>query len=104
VIILKVGFQNTAQMFLSQNNDVIEALASDWADQSFDIRILPRTSGRRHYSLNSHSSDSPAELFTEYLISISTVWTDWLAAVDIGIKANIFIGKFTITDIAHTPY
>jgi hypothetical protein len=25
----------------------------------------------RHYSLNSHSSESPAELFTEYLISIS---------------------------------
>ena len=41
VIIGKVGSQEPLEMAFVQNDDVIEALAADGADQAFDIVILP---------------------------------------------------------------
>src|ERR1700731_2574235 len=42
VVIVRIVFQNPAQMCLAQNNDVIQTLAPDRSDQPFDKAILPR--------------------------------------------------------------
>ena len=45
VIIRKEGFQSAAQGRFVYDDDVIETFAADRADQAFDIRSLPGTSG-----------------------------------------------------------
>ncbi len=42
VIIGRIVFQNPAQMFLAQDNDVVHTLAPDRPDQPFCITVLPR--------------------------------------------------------------
>jgi len=41
-VILKVRRQHTAQVTLIEDDDVIETLAADRADDALDIGILPR--------------------------------------------------------------
>jgi hypothetical protein len=41
-------------MGLAQNDDVIEALAADGADDPFGARVLPRCSGSDDHVANSH--------------------------------------------------
>src|ERR1700730_7069451 len=42
VVVVSVRFQNSAQMCLAQNNDVIQTLAPDRSDQPFGKAVLPR--------------------------------------------------------------
>ena len=42
VIIARIGSQDPAEMRLTKNDDMIEALAADRPDQSFGKAILPR--------------------------------------------------------------
>ena len=42
VVIGRIVFQNSAQMCLAQNDDVIQTLAPDRSDQPFGKAILPR--------------------------------------------------------------
>src|ERR1700737_1621711 len=42
VVIGRIAFQNPAQMFLAQNNDVVQTLAPDRSDQPFGKAVLPR--------------------------------------------------------------
>src|ERR1700686_2789919 len=42
VVIGRIVFQNPAQMFLAQDNDVVQTLAPDRSDQPFGKAILPR--------------------------------------------------------------
>ena len=42
IIIVGVTFQNSAQMRLAQDNDVVQTLTPDRSDQPFDKTILPR--------------------------------------------------------------
>src|SRR5882724_4170258 len=42
VIIVRIVFQNPTQMFLAQDNDVVQTLAPDRSDQPFGKAILPR--------------------------------------------------------------
>src|ERR1700692_848423 len=44
VVIGRIVFQNSAQMCLAQNDDVIQRLAPDRSDQPFGKAILPRRS------------------------------------------------------------
>src|ERR1700737_4164528 len=44
VVIGRIVFQNPAQMFLAQDNDVVQTLAPDRPDQPFGKAILPRRS------------------------------------------------------------
>jgi hypothetical protein len=41
VVIISVGFQNSAQMRLAQDNNVVQTLAPDRSDQPFGEAILP---------------------------------------------------------------
>ena len=42
IVIVRIVFQNPAQMCLAQNNDVIQTLAPDRSDQPLGKAILPR--------------------------------------------------------------
>src|SRR5258708_3485559 len=42
IVIVRIRFQNSAQMCLAQNNDVIQTLTPDRSDQPFGKAILPR--------------------------------------------------------------
>jgi hypothetical protein len=42
IVIVGVGFQNSAQMRLAQDNDVVHAFTPDRSDQPFHKAILPR--------------------------------------------------------------
>ncbi len=42
VVVLEVLDQETDQMLLSEHDDVIEALATDRADQALCVSVLPR--------------------------------------------------------------
>ena len=42
VVIISIGFQNSAQMRLAQDNDVVHTLTPDRSDQPFHKAILPR--------------------------------------------------------------
>ena len=42
IVVASVRFQNSAQMCLAPNNDVIQTLAPDRSDQPFGKAILPR--------------------------------------------------------------
>ena len=46
VVILLVGAQHMPQMSLAEHDHMIEALASDGADKSFSVTVLPRRSRR----------------------------------------------------------
>jgi hypothetical protein len=48
-------------MGLAQNDDVIEALAADGADDPFGERVLPRCSGSDDHFANSHVGQAPGE-------------------------------------------
>ena len=48
MIVATVGDEDALEMRLVEDDDVIEALSSDRADQAFDVRILPRARGRGH--------------------------------------------------------
>ncbi len=50
LIIVKIGSQNAAQAALVEDEDMVETLAPNGADQPFDISILPgRTSSREDF-------------------------------------------------------
>src|ERR1700752_4179260 len=42
VIIVGVTFQNSAQMHLAEDNDVVQTLTPDRSDQAFGKAVLPR--------------------------------------------------------------
>ena len=46
VVILLVRAQHMPQMPLAEHDHMVEALASDGADQSFSVTVLPRRSWR----------------------------------------------------------
>src|SRR5208337_2433942 len=46
VVIARVRSQNPTQMSLAQDDDMVDALATDRSDQPFSVSILPRRIGR----------------------------------------------------------
>ncbi len=60
VVILKVGRQHTAQVTLTEDDDVIEALAAHRANDALDVGVLPRRARCRNDLLDSHHLDAIA--------------------------------------------
>src|ERR1700730_4311606 len=58
VVVVSVRFQNSAQMCLAQNNDVIQTLAPDRSDQPFGKAVLPRRGWCGRPVPNAHGSQS----------------------------------------------
>jgi len=57
VIVLEVVAEEPAQVALVKNYDVVQALASDAADQTLDERVLPGASGRGENLFDPHALD-----------------------------------------------
>jgi hypothetical protein len=64
-------FQDSSQMLLSQNDHVIQALASDGAHQPFRKRILPRALRCGQDFGGTQISEAIAEAFPIDLVPIS---------------------------------
>jgi hypothetical protein len=58
-------------MRLVDDDHVIETFSSDRADQTFDVRILPRTRRRGDDLGDAHASQSPLEDVAVDAVSIS---------------------------------
>jgi len=61
VVIGRIVFQNSAQMCLAQNDDVIQTLAPDRSDQPFGKAILPRRSWCDRLFPNAHGAQSACD-------------------------------------------
>src|SRR5258705_10306984 len=61
VVIGLIVLQNTAQMFLTQDNNVVQALAPDRSDQPFGKAILPRRSWCDRLVPNPHGAQSACD-------------------------------------------
>src|SRR5947209_12219264 len=58
VVVMRVRAQHVAQMTLSEHDLMIKAFASDRADQSLGIAVLPRRSWRCRSVANAHRSNA----------------------------------------------
>jgi len=67
----EVGLQDPVQVLLTEDNDVIEALSTDRADEAFGVGILPRRSRRCQYLLNAHALDTTVELLTVDTVAVT---------------------------------
>ena len=71
VVVLEVLTENSNQMCLVQDDDVIEALATNRADQALDVSVLPRGARCRQHFLDSHIGDSRANDISVDTVAIS---------------------------------
>ncbi len=61
IIVVVVRKQDVAQMALAKDHNVIKAFASDRADQSFAMSILPRQARSRRLVANAHGAETSLE-------------------------------------------
>ena len=71
MVIAEVFSKNSSQMPLIQNDHLIQTVAADGADYSFDIGVLPRRSGRRDNFLYPQTLDPPTNPFSVGVIAIA---------------------------------
>src|SRR4051794_7681502 len=71
VVILSVGAKHMSQMPLTKYDYMIKALASDRADQSFRIAVLPRRSRRCRSVANAHRANAPNECLAVDAVAIT---------------------------------
>src|SRR3954463_7192350 len=71
VVILLVRAQHMAQMPLANYEHMIEALASDGADQSFSATVLPRRSRRCRSVANAHRANAPRKCLAIDTVAIT---------------------------------
>ena len=61
IVVASVRFQNSAQMCLAQNNDVVQTLAPDRSDQPFGKAILPRRGRCSRLVADAHGAQSACD-------------------------------------------
>src|SRR6476619_4320479 len=71
VVILLVRAQHMPQLPLAKHDHMIEALASDRADQSFSIAVLPRRSRRCRSVANAHRANAPRKCLAVDAVAIA---------------------------------
>src|SRR6266545_5287514 len=59
IIVGSIRAQDPAQVRFTEHDDVVQALPSDRADESFNISILPGRSGRDRPVPNAHGAQTP---------------------------------------------
>lgn len=64
MVVDNVGRENTPQLPLVEDNNVIETFSTDRTDDALDVCILPWGPRCRDDLLNSHNSDAPTESVT----------------------------------------
>ncbi len=70
VVIIEVRNKDPSQMPFIQDDHVVQALASDRADDSFNVRILPRGSGSNHDVLDAHGGNCGPERSAVNTVSV----------------------------------
>src|SRR5260370_38661483 len=71
VVIVRIVFQNPTQMFLVQDNDVVQTLAPDRSDQPFGKAVLPRRGRCNWLVSDTHGTQSARDDSAVDSISIS---------------------------------
>src|SRR3954449_5276044 len=71
VVILLVRAQHVPQMPLTEHDYMIEALASDRADQSFSVTVLPRRSRRCRSVANAHRANAARKCLAVDTVAIT---------------------------------
>ena len=71
VVILLVRAQHMTQMPLAKHDHMIEALASDGADQSFSATVLPRRSRRCRSVANAHRANAARKCLAVDTVAIT---------------------------------
>jgi len=71
VVVGEVVLENPSQMPLTENHDVVEAFATDAADDPLHVGRLPWTPRRDDHLLDAHRLDPSAEVGTVDPISVS---------------------------------
>src|SRR6476619_4085694 len=76
VVILLVRAQHMPQMPHAKHDHMIEAIASDRADQSFSIAVLPRRSRRCRSVAKSRRANAPRTCLTVDAVAIANevIW------------------------------
>src|SRR4051812_18857583 len=72
VVILLVRAKHVPQMPLIEHDYMIEALASDRADQSFSVTVLPRRSRRCRSVANAHRANAARKCLAVDTVAITT--------------------------------
>src|SRR5260370_24682451 len=71
VVIVRIVFQNPTQMFLVQDNDVVQTLEPDRSDQPFGKAVLPRRGRCNWLVSDTHGTQSACDDSAVDSISIS---------------------------------
>src|SRR5258707_14665949 len=71
VVIVRIVFQNPTQMFLAQDNDVVQTLAPDRSDQPFGKAVLPGRGRSNWLVSDTHRTQSARDDSAVGSISIS---------------------------------
>src|SRR5688500_15056793 len=71
VVVASVGRKDPAQMGFTEDNDVIQALPTDRADQPLGIPILPRRPWRDRVITNAHCGEPTGDNMTVGSVTIS---------------------------------
>src|SRR3954464_15951261 len=71
VVILLVRAQYMPQMSLAEHDHMIEALASDGADKSFSVTVLPRRSRRCRSVANAHLANASGKCLSVDAVAIT---------------------------------
>src|SRR6478735_12779632 len=71
VVILLVRAQHMPQMLLAKHDHMIEAFASDRADQPFSVTVLPRRSRCCRSVANAHRANAPRKCLAVDTVAIT---------------------------------
>ena len=71
VVVLEVSLQDASQVLLSEDDDVVQALAPNGADQALTRWIVPRRARRGQDLLDSHRTHATNEGRAIDLVSVS---------------------------------
>ena len=71
VVILLVRAQHMTQMPLAEHDHMVEALASDGADQSFSVTVLSRRSWRCRSVANAHRANAARKCLAVDTVAIT---------------------------------
>ncbi len=71
IVVAQVGGQETAQMWLVEHDDVIQAFAADGADEALDLRTLPRCPGSCEYFRDAEPCQAATEAISVHSIAIA---------------------------------
>src|SRR5689334_20893772 len=85
VVVLLVRAQHMPQMPLAKHDHMIEALASDRADQSFNVTVLPRRSRRCRSVANAHRAETTRKCLA---VERTFLHADGIASIDLFVVPN----------------